>query len=98
MLRETIPFWAMSVAVVALLTMANKLGYRSAGWLHLAGAGHVLWVDFVWLLANFGTFLFRFAVLHFVPFADRPAAARETPARRGPAAARHAKAPGMRAA
>ena len=97
-LRETIPFWAMSVAVVALLTMANKLGYHSAGWLHLTGAGHMLWVDFVWLLANFGTFLFRFAVLQFVLFADRPAAARETAARRGPATPRHAKAPGMRAA
>ena len=97
-LRETIPFWVMSVAVIAALTMANKLGYHSAAWLHLTGAGHVLWVDFVWLLANFGTFLLRFAVLQFVLFADRPSAAREAAAGRGRGGPRHAKAPGMRAA
>jgi hypothetical protein len=96
-LRETIPFWAMSLVVVALLTLANKLGYHSAAWLRLTGARHVLWVDFVWLMANFGTFLLRFAVLQFILFADRPAAARKT-AGRGRTAARHARAPGVRAA
>ncbi len=70
-LRETLPFWAISLVVIVLLTLANKLGYRSAAWLHLTGARHVLWVDFAWLLANFGTFLLRFAILHFVLFADR---------------------------
>jgi hypothetical protein len=78
-LRETIPFWAISAAVIVILTIANKLGYRSAAWLHLAGAQHVLWVDFVWLLANFGTFLLRFAILHHVLFADRTAALRPPP-------------------
>jgi hypothetical protein len=69
-LRETIPFWAISGAVIVLLTLANKLGYRSAAWLHLTGVHHVLWVDFVWLLANLGTFLLRFAIFHFVLFGD----------------------------
>ena len=78
-LRETIPFWAISVAVLAALTLANKLGYHSAAWLHLTGARHVLWVDFVWLVANFGTFLLRFALLHHVLFADRTAALRPPP-------------------
>jgi putative flippase GtrA len=72
-LRETIPFWGISAVVIVLLTLANKLGYHSAAWLHLTGARHVLWVDFIWLLANFGTFLLRFAILHYVLFADRPA-------------------------
>ncbi|HEY3883326.1 MAG TPA: hypothetical protein VGM12_32470 [Trebonia sp.] len=72
-LRETIPFWGISAVVIVLLTLANKLGYHSARWLHLTGAGHVLWVDFIWLLANFGTFLLRFVILHYVLFADRPA-------------------------
>jgi hypothetical protein len=75
-LRETIPFWAISAAVIVLLTLANKLGYRSAAWLHLSGAEHVLWVDFIWLVANFGTFLLRFAIFHYVLFSDRPAAHR----------------------
>jgi hypothetical protein len=78
-LRETIPFWAISVAVLAALTFATKLGYHSAAWLHLTGARHVLWVDFVWLVANFGTFLLRFAILHHVLFADRTAALRPPP-------------------
>src|ERR1700722_18119361 len=75
-LRETIPFWAISAAVVAALTLANKFGYRSAAWLRLAGAEHVLWVDFVWLAANLGTFVLRFAIFHYVLFTDSPAASR----------------------
>jgi putative flippase GtrA len=75
-LRETIPFWAISAMVIVLLTAANKLGYESAAWLHLTGARHVLWVDFVWLAANFCTFLLRFAIFHYVLFAGPVAAAR----------------------
>jgi hypothetical protein len=71
-LRETIPFWAISIIVIVLLTLAAKLGYRSAAWLHLSGAGHVIWVDFVWLLANLCTFLLRFAIFHLVLFAGGP--------------------------
>ena len=77
-LRETIPFWVISVAVIAALTLANKFGYRSAAWLHLTGARHVLWVDLIWLAANLGTFLLRFAVFHYVLFADRPGARRKS--------------------
>ena len=103
-LRETIPFWAISVAVLVLLTLANKLGYHSAAWLHLTGARHVLWVDLVWLVANFCTFLLRFAIFHHVLFTDRTAALRQpagdqaTPPQgthRGP---RHAAAPATRPA
>ena len=67
-LRETLPFWAISASVIVLLTLANKLGYASATWLHLTGARHVLWVDFVWLVANFGTFLLRFMIFHYLIF------------------------------
>jgi hypothetical protein len=100
-LRETIPFWAISAAVIVVLTLANKAGYRSAAWLHLTGAGHVLWVDFIWLLANSGTFLLRFAVFHYVLFSDRPAAHRRpaAPGSAAPgahAAPRHAAVPPAR--
>jgi hypothetical protein len=69
-LRETLPFWVISVVVIAFLTLANKLGYESAAWLHLTGPKHVLWVDLVWLVANCGTFLLRFLIFHYVLFAD----------------------------
>jgi hypothetical protein len=75
-LRETLPFWVISLLVIAFLTLANKLGYESATWLHLTGARHVLWVDFVWLVANCGTFLLRFLIFHYVLFTDTPAPAR----------------------
>ena len=97
-LRETLPFWAISVVVIVLLTLANKLGYRSAAWLHLTGARHVLWVDFVWLLANFGTFLLRFTILHYVLFADRAPPAREEGGALAPEYRSHPEAPGIRAA
>jgi putative flippase GtrA len=97
-LRETLPFWAISVGVIVLLTLANKLGYRSAAWLHLTGARHVLWVDFVWLLANFGTFLLRFVILHYVLFADRPRRGHEGGGPLVPDAGSEPEAPGIRAA
>lgn len=97
-LRETIPFWAISVLVIVILTLANKLGYHSARWLHLTGARHVLWVDFIWLLANCGTFVLRFAIFHYVLFRDRTDGPRETGAPASAAAGgspvpRHAKVP-----
>jgi putative flippase GtrA len=70
-LRETIPFWAISALVIVLLTLANKFGYASAGWLHLSGAKHVLWVDLIWLVANCGTFVLRFMIFHYILFTDR---------------------------
>jgi putative flippase GtrA len=77
-LRETIPFWVISAMVIVILTLANKLGYHSAAWMHLApnSAKHVLWVDFVWLVANAFTFALRFMIFHFVLFTDRTTAAR----------------------
>jgi len=70
-LRETIPFWVISAMVIVILTLANKFAYHSAGWMHLTGVKHVLWVDFVWFCANFVTFLLRFVIFHFVLFAER---------------------------
>jgi putative flippase GtrA len=77
-LRETLPFWVISAMVIVILTLANKLGYHSAAWMHLRpnSAKHVLWVDFVWLVANAFTFALRFMIFHFVLFTDRTTAAR----------------------
>ncbi len=75
-LRETIPFWVISAMVIVILTLANKFGYHSASWMHLAGAKRALWVDFVWFVANIVTFALRFVIFHFVLFTDRTTAAR----------------------
>ena len=72
LLRETLPFWIVSAMVVAILTVATKFGYHSAGWLHLRGAERVLYVDVVYGVANIGTFLLRFLFFHYVLFAASP--------------------------
>ena len=75
-LRETVPFWVISAVVIVILTLAAKFAYHSAAWLGLTGIKHVLWVDFIWLVANCFTFLMRFVIFHYVLFAERTTAAR----------------------
>jgi putative flippase GtrA len=75
-LRETVPFWVISAVVIVILTLAVKFAYHSASWLGLTGVKHVLWVDFIWLVANCFTFLLRFVIFHYVLFAERTTAAR----------------------
>jgi putative flippase GtrA len=70
-LRETIPFWVISALVIVILTTATKFAYHSATWMHLHGFKHVVWVNFIWLCANFCTFLIRFVIFHYVLFAER---------------------------
>jgi putative flippase GtrA len=95
-LRETVPFWVISALVWVVLWLATKLGYHMAAWLGLHGWQHVLLVDFVYLVANFVTFLMRFVIFHYVLFADRTTAARAaaTGPDEIPPGARHAPRPG----
>jgi putative flippase GtrA len=72
LLKETLPFWVVSAMVVAILTLANKFGYHSAGWMHLTGAERVLYLDGVYGVANLGTFVLRFLFFHYVLFAGSP--------------------------
>src|SRR6266704_1369349 len=76
LLKETLPFWVVSAMVVAILTLANKFGYHSAGWMRMTGAERVLYLDAVYGVANLGTFVLRFLFFHYVLFAGsagRPA-------------------------
>lgn len=75
-LRETVPFWVISAMVVVILTLATKFAYHAAAWMGLHGIAHVLFVDLVYLVANFCTFLLRFVIFHYVLFAERTTAAR----------------------
>jgi putative flippase GtrA len=69
LLKETLPFWIVSAMVVAILTLANKFGYHSAGWMRLHGVERVLYLAAVYGVANFGTFVLRFLFFHYVLFA-----------------------------
>ena len=72
LLRETLPFWVVSAMVIVVLTLANKFGYHSAGWMSLHGAERVLYLDAVYGIANLGTFVLRFLFFHYVLFAGSP--------------------------
>lgn len=70
LLKETLPFWLVSVAVWVLLALAAKLGVHLAASLHLHGAERIAVVDGTYFAANCVTFLLRFLLFHYVLFAD----------------------------
>jgi putative flippase GtrA len=71
LMRETLPFVAISLVVGIVLTEASHFGYREAAALGLHGAAHDVFVQGFYLAANCFTFLVRFVIFHFVLFADR---------------------------
>ena len=74
-LKETLPFLAVSLVVGIVLTEASHFGYREAAALGLHGVAHDAFVQGFYLAANCFTFLIRFVIFHFVLFADRDAKA-----------------------
>ncbi|MCL2585688.1 MAG: hypothetical protein FWE35_24915 [Streptosporangiales bacterium] len=78
-LRETLPFLGISVLVIGVVGLATKLGYAIAADLRLHGVEHVAVVEFVFVVANFGTFLTRFVVFHHVLFKNRGKEAMKAP-------------------
>ncbi|HZR48838.1 MAG TPA: hypothetical protein VFB06_04900 [Streptosporangiaceae bacterium] len=72
LLKETLPFWAISVCVWLILAGANKLGVY---FVHEMGL-HKGWKKIVvengtYFAANCVTFVARFLIFHYVLFADR---------------------------
>lgn len=72
LLKETLPFWAISVCVWVILAGANKLGVY---FVHEMGL-HKGWKKIVvengtYFAANCVTFIGRFLIFHYVLFADR---------------------------
>jgi putative flippase GtrA len=71
LLKETLPFWVVSVGTAIVLTASAKFANQQA---LSIGAGHaerVLITDTAYLLANCMTFLTRFVIFHYVLFANR---------------------------
>ncbi|HEY0717027.1 MAG TPA: hypothetical protein VGD68_05385 [Streptosporangiaceae bacterium] len=70
LLRETLPFWLVSVMVWILLALAAKIGVHLAASMDLHGAERIAVVDGTYFAANCITFLLRFLLFHYVLFAD----------------------------
>jgi putative flippase GtrA len=71
LLRETLPFWAVSIAVWIVLgetTHVATAWAQSMGYTHLTK--HVV-VQGAYLLMNCVTFVLRFLIFHYLLFADR---------------------------
>jgi putative flippase GtrA len=71
LLRETLPFWAVSVAVWGILGLTSHF---ASVWAHSMGYTHLkkhLVVQGAYLLMNCVTFAGRFLIFHYVLFADK---------------------------
>jgi putative flippase GtrA len=79
LLKETLPFWLVSVGAWIILGLAAKLGVHLAESAEYDGAVRVLVTDGTYLAANCLTFLARFVIFHYVLFAG-PRSPREVPA------------------
>ena len=71
LLKETLPFVAISLVVGVVLTEASHFAYREATVLSLHGAERALFLQGLYLAANGITFAVRFLIFHFVLFANR---------------------------
>jgi len=69
-LRETIPFWLVSVGAWVVLALATKLGIRVAHGVGAQGVEKQAIVGTVYFAANCLTFITRFLIFHYVLFSD----------------------------
>jgi len=70
-LRETLPFWAVSICAGVILTLASKLGVHVAEAMGLHGVARVAVADGFYFAATCVTFVSRFVIFHYVLFTDR---------------------------
>lgn len=73
LLKETLPFVAVSIGAGVILTLASKFGNHVAMEMGLDGAARVIVADLFYFAANCLTFALRFVIFHFILFADRNA-------------------------
>jgi putative flippase GtrA len=75
LLKETLPFWAISLCVGVVLTGTSKVAHAEARNLGLHRWEEVVFAQGLYLAANCVTFVIRFLIFHYVLFADRGSAA-----------------------
>lgn len=83
LLKETLPFWLVSIVAWIILGLAAKLGVALAEAMEVDGLKRVLVTDTTYFAANCLTFLGRFVIFHYFLFAD----SRSARASAGPAEA-----------
>jgi putative flippase GtrA len=71
LLRETLPFWLISLCVGGVLTLTSKFAHAEARTLGLHRFEEVVFAQGLYLAANCVTFVIRFVIFHYVLFADR---------------------------
>ncbi len=70
-LKETLPFWAISVGTAVVLTSTGHVASKFANHHHFSDLQKVAFVGIAYLLMNMVTFISRFLIFHYVLFADR---------------------------
>jgi putative flippase GtrA len=79
LLKETLPFWMVSIGAGVVLVLASKLGAQVAHSLGMTGVGRVAVADGFYFTANCATFVARFLIFHYVLFVDRGSRAASEP-------------------
>src|SRR5580698_3852325 len=82
LLKETLPFWLISLGVGVVLTLTSKFAHAEARHLGLHRVEEVIFAQGLYLAANCVTFVIRFLIFHYVLFADRESGDSAEPADR----------------
>jgi putative flippase GtrA len=70
LLKETLPFWAISIGTAAVLSVTTHFAASYAKHHGMPRHQAVIVVAVAYLIANFVTFMTRFLIFHYVLFAD----------------------------
>jgi hypothetical protein len=73
LLKETLPFWVISIGTAAVLSLTSHFAGSYAKHEGMPKHEAVVVVALAYLVANFVTFMTRFLIFHYVLFADRGA-------------------------
>jgi putative flippase GtrA len=80
LIKETLPFWLISIGVGVVLTITSKVAHAEARHLGLHRAEEVIFAQGLYLAANCVTFVIRFLLFHYVLFAERGSGGGSEPA------------------
>lgn len=71
LLKETLPFWIISIGTAAVLSLTSHFAGSYAKHEGMPRHEAVVVVALAYLVANFVTFMTRFLIFHYVLFAER---------------------------